>query len=144
MSSARNLIKSIYRKYRSMKSEKDFPKSAQEASMKAKTKYKKESSEMRAAREPDIDVYSDIIAMDDFPGSEEILENKAKMYLRKSRKGKVSKEDINERINDKPEDLYSGRKINVGNKNSRKEIHSNGNRRVYSRRKIDLDEDIPF
>ena len=144
MSSARNLIKSIYRKYRSMKSKKDFPKSAQEASIKAKTKYKKESSEMRAAREPDIDFYSDVVAMDDFPGSEEILENKAKMYLRKSRKGKVSKKDVDERINDKPEDLYSERKINVGNKNSRKEIHSNGNRRIRSRPKIDFDEDIPF
>ena len=144
MSSARNLIKSIYRKYKSMKSEKDFPKSAQEASMKAKAKYKKESSEMRAAREPDIDFYSDIIPMDDFPGSEEILENKAKMYLRKSRKGKVSKKDIDERINDKPEDLYSERKINVGNKNSRKGVHSNGNKRVRLRSKIDLDEDIPF
>ena len=144
MSSAKNLIKSIYRRYRSMKSKKDFPKSAQEASIKAKTKYKKESSEMRAAREPDIDFYSDVIAMDDFPGSEEILENKAKMYLRKSREGKVSKKDVDERINDKPEDLYSGRKINVGNKNSRKEIHSNGNRRVRSRSKVDLDDDLPF
>ena len=144
MSSARNLIKSIYRKYKSMKSEKDFPKSAQEASMKAKIKYKKENSEMRAAREPDIDFYSDIIAMDDFPGSEKILENEAKTYLRKSRKGKVSKEDVDNRINDKPEDLYSGRKINVGNKNSRKEVHSNGNKRVRLRHKIDLDEDLPF
>lgn len=144
MSSARNLIKSIYRKYRSMKSEKDFPKSAQEASIKAKTKYKKESSKTRATREPDIDVYSDLIAMDDFPGSEEILENKAKMYLRKSRKGKVSKKDIDERINEKPEDLYSERKINVGNKNSRKGVHSNGNKRVHPKFKIDLDEDLPF
>ena len=144
MSSARNLIKSIYRKYKSIKSKKDFPKSAQEASIKAKTKYKKESSEMRAAREPDIDFYSDVIAMDDFPGSEKILENEAKMYLRKSRKGKISKKDVDERINDKPEDLYSDRKINVGNKNSRKELHSNGNRRVRSRSKIDLDDDIPF
>ena len=59
-------------------------------------------------------------------------------------KWKVSKKDVDERINDKPEDLYSGRKINVGNKNSRKEIHSNGNERVRTRRKIDLDEDIPF
>ena len=144
MSTARNLIKGIYRKYRSMKSKKDFPKSAQEASIKAKTKYKKESSEMRAAREPDIDFYSDVVAMDDFPGSEKILENKATIYLRKSRKGRVSKKDVDERINDKPEDLYSERKINVGNKNSRKEIHSNGNRRVRSRSKIDLDDDIPF
>ena len=144
MSSARNLIKSIYRKYKSIKSEKDFPKFAQEASIRAKAKYKKESSEMRAAREPDIDFYSDIIPMDDFPGSEEILENKAKMYLRKSREGKVSKKDIDERINDKPEDLYSERKINVGNKNSRKRVHSNGNERVRSRSKIDLDDDLPF
>ena len=120
MSTARNLIKRLYRKYKSMKSEKDFPKSAQETSMKAKAKYKKESSEMRAAREPDIDFYSDIVPMDDFPGSEKIPENKAKTYLRKSREGKVSKKDVDERINDKTEGLYSGRKINVGNKNSRK------------------------
>ena len=120
MSTARNLIKRLYRKYKSMKSEKDFPKSAQEASLKAKAKYKKESSEMRAAREPEIDFYSDIVPMDDFPGSEKIPENKAKMYLRKSREGKVSKKDVDERINDKTEGLYSGRKINVGNKNSRK------------------------
>ena len=136
MSTARNLIKRLYRKYKSMKSEKDFPKSAQEASMKAKAKYKKESSEMRAAREPDIDFYSDIVPMDDFPGSEKIPENKAKRYLRKSREGKVSKEDIDDRINDKLEDLYSERKIKVGNKNSRKGVRS--------RSKVDLDDDIPY
>ena len=137
MSTARNLIKRLYRKYKSMKSEKDFPKSAQEASKRAKAKYKKESSEMRAAREPDIDFYSDVVPMDDFPGSEKIPENKAKMYRRKSRKGKVSKKDVDERINDKPENLYSGRKINVGNKSSRKGVRSRSE-------VVDLDDDIPY
>ena len=130
MSTARNLIKRLYRKYKSMTSEKDFPKSAQEASIRAKVKYKKESSETRAARDPDI------FPVEDFPGSEKIPENKAKMYLRKSRKGKANKEDIDDRINDKLEDLYSDRKINVGNKNSRKGVRS--------RSKVDLDDDIPY
>lgn len=135
-------IKSMYRKY---KSKKDFPKSAQEASKRAKKKYKKESSEERAALGPDIDFYSDVIAMDDFPGSELIEENKAKEYLRKSRRGETKKKDINKRINDKPEGLYSDRKISVGNRSSRKDgYHSNENKRIYKKSKIDFDEDIPF
>lgn len=133
MSTARNLIKRLYRKYKSMKSEKDFPKSAQEASIRAKAKYKKDSSETRAARDPDI------FPVEDFPGSEKIPENKAKMYLRKSRKGEISKKDVDERINDKPENLYSDRKINVGNKSSRKGVRS---RSKVAR--VDLDDDIPY
>lgn len=130
--------------YRKLKNKKDFPKSAQEASTKAKSKYKKENSMERAASGPEIDFYSDVVAMDDFPGSEKILENKAKEYLRKSRRGKVSKKDVDERINGKSEGLYSGRKINVGNRSSRKGYHSNGNERVYKKSDFDFDEDIPF
>ena len=133
MSSIRKIIDDVYKKLKARKSKKRFPESAQEASRKAKAKYKKESSETRAARDPDI------FPVEDFPGSEKIPENKAKMYLRKSRKGEVSKKDVDERINDKPENLYSGRKINVGNKSSRKGVRSRSKIDL-----VDLDDDIPY
>ena len=144
MSSIRKIIDDVYKKLKSRKSKKKFPESAQEASRKAKAKYKKESSERRAALGPDIDFYSDVIAMDDFPGSEKIPETQAKEYLRKSRRGETSKKDVDERINSKSESLYSERKINVGNRSSRKGYHSNGNKRIYKKSDFDFDEDIPF
>lgn len=141
MSRIIDLLRSEYRK---LKSKKTYSKSAQEASERAKIRYKKESSRERAAAGPEIDFYSDVIARDDFPGSEKIPENRAKEYLRKSRRGEVSKKDVNDRINSKPEGLYSERKINVGNKNSRKRFHSNGNERIYKKSNFDFDEDVPF
>ena len=130
MSSIRKIIDDVYKKLKSKKSKKRLPESAKKASVKTKSKSAK--GEKRFSKKPvdpaeqrykqrrsierhDWHDYDDEMPdLNDWPDTKR-EENKS--YIKKSRNKKVTKDDINRRINHK---------------------------RIGEYRRHEFDEDIPF
>ena len=145
MSTARELIKSIYKNFKSDERKTKALKREEKLSKKpvdpAEQKYKQQRRIERSERR---DYDED---WDSFDASEPVRRYSAKRYLRKARRGETTKEDIDHRINHKRKGEYDN--IDLGYERKRREDEKfwrSVNKRLRDKG-IDphvFDEDIPF
>ena len=147
MSTIKKLIKSIYKNFKSDERERKALKREGKLSKKpvapAEQKYKQKRRVERAERRVyESDGFADFY--DDYRAGNR---DEAKRYLRKSRRGEISKEDVNDRINSKREGEYEDMNLSYERKKRRdrkfwgsvnKELRDKGIDPHY------LDEDIPY
>ena len=145
MNTVKKLIKSIYRdlksdtqKRKAVKGEKRFSKKPVDP---AEQRYKQKRSIERSENK----VYDE--DWDSFDASEAVRRYSAKQYLRKSRRGETTKEDIDHRINHKRKGEYDN--IDLGYERKRrkdKKFWGSVNKRLRDKG-IDphvFDDDTPF
>ena len=146
MSTVKNLIKSIYRGFKSDERARKAVKAEGKLSKKpvdpAEQRYKQQRRIERSERRP----YEDDLdtLYDEYESGNR---DEAKRYLRKSRRGEVSKEDIDDRINHKRSGTYEDMDLSYERKRRKdKKFWESVNRRLRDEG-IDphvFDEDIPY
>ena len=146
MSTVKELIKSIYKNFKSDERAKKALKREGKLSKKpvdpAEQKYKQKRRIERSERR----VYDD--GWDTFYDEYESgNRDEAKRYLRKSRRGEVSKEDVDDRINHKRSGTYEDMDLDYERKRRKDEkFWRSVNKRLRDKGidPRDLDEDIPY
>ena len=146
MSTIKNLIKSIYRGLKSDARERKVVKAEGKLSKKpvdpAEQRYKQQRRIERYERRP-YEGESDTLYDEYESGNRD----EAKRYLRKSRRGEISKEDVDDRINHKRSGTYEDMDLSYERKKRKDEkFWRSVNKRLRDKGidPHDLDEDIPY
>ena len=132
MSTVKNLIKSIYRDLKSDERERKAVKRKGKLSKKPVDPAEQEYKQKRRIERSEHKVYDE--DWDSFDASEDVRRYSAKQYLRKSRRGETTKEDIDHRINHKRKGEYDNIDLDL-------------KRRKRKDKKFDphdFDDDTPF
>ena len=147
MNTVKKLIKSIYRGFKSDERERKALMKERKLSKKpvdpAEQKYKQKRRVERAERR----VYEDDGFADFYDDYRAGNRDEAKRYLRKSRRGEISKEDVDDRINHKRSGEYEDMDLSYERKRRKDEkFWRSVNKRLRDKGidPHDLDEDIPY
>ena len=146
MNTVRKLIKSIYRGFKSDERARKAVKAEGKLSKKpvdpAEQKYKQKRRIERSERRP-YEGESDTLYDEYESGNRD----EAKRYLRKSRRGEISKEDVDDRINHKRSGTYEDMDLSYERKKRKDEKFWRSVNKRLKDKGIDphvFDEDIPY
>ena len=145
MNTVKKLIKSIYRGFKSDERARKAVKAEGKLSKKPVDPAEQKYKQQRRIERSENKVYDE--DWDSFDASEDVRRYSAKQYLRKSRRGETTKEDIDHRINHKRKGEYDN--IDLGYERKRrkdKKFWGSVNKRLRDKG-IDphvFDDDIPF
>ena len=146
MNTVKKLIKSLYRNFKSDERERKAAMGKGKLSKKpvdpAEQRYKQERRIERYERRP-YEGESDTLYDEYESGNRD----EAKRYLRKSRRGEISKEDVDDRINHKRSGTYEDMDLSYERKRRKDEkFWRSVNKRLRDKGidPRDLDEDIPY
>ena len=145
MSTMKNLIKSIYRDLKSDERERKALKREGKLSKKPVDPAEQEYKQKRRIERSENKVYDE--DWDSFDASEDVRRYSAKQYLRKSRRGETTKEDIDHRINYKRKGEYDNIDLGYERKKRRdRKFWGSVSKRLRDKGidPHDLDEDIPY
>lgn len=146
MSTIKKLIKSMYKNFKSDERERKALKREGKLSKKpvdpAEQEYKQKRRIERSEQRPYEDDWD--TRYDEYEGGNR---DEAKRYLRKSRRGEISKEDVDDRINHKRSGTYEDMDLDYERKRRRDEKFWRSVNKRLKDKGIDphvLDEDIPY
>lgn len=146
MSTIKKLIKSMYKNFKSDERERKALKREGKLSKKpvdpAEQEYKQKRRIERSEQRPYEDDWD--TRYDEHEGGNR---DEAKRYLRKSRRGEISKEDVDDRINHKRSGTYEDMDLDYERKRRRDEKFWKSVNKRLKDKGIDphvLDEDIPY